>query len=168
MVDAVVSFTIEKLNEFVIKQANIRIGVKDGIEWLKNELGYLLISVNAAEAQHNLPHIRLWIDEVKDVANQAVIILERFSSQQEEQAAHEQGGVLDRMRSFICICNKEVNLYDIGKDIESLKEKIIGIKSRRDEYRINDIIINTPVVQQRKRTFVRAASFDHEKDVRRM
>ncbi|XP_074378500.1 putative disease resistance RPP13-like protein 3 [Apium graveolens] len=165
MVDAAVSFTIEKLSEFVTQQVNIRIGVKDGVEWLKDELGYLLISVRAEEAHQDKDHIRLWTNSVRDVANQALIVLERFSAQQGEHAAHEQGGVLDRMRSFICICKKEANLYDIGKDIESLKEKIIGIKSRRDEYRINDIIINTPDVQQRKRTFLRAASFDHEDDV---
>ncbi|XP_074380593.1 putative disease resistance RPP13-like protein 3 [Apium graveolens] len=165
MVDAVVSFTIEKLSEFVTQQVNIRVGVKDGIEWLKDELGYLLISVRIAEGHQGSDHIRLWTNSVRDVANQALIILERFSAQQEEHAAHEHGGVLDRMRSFICICKKEANLYDIGNDIESLKVKIIGIKSRRDEYRINDIIINTPDVQKRKRTFLRAASFDHEDDV---
>ncbi|WOG92183.1 hypothetical protein DCAR_0311443 [Daucus carota subsp. sativus] len=165
MVDAAVSFAIEKLGEFVSQQVNIRIGVKDGIEWLKDELGYLLISVKAAEAHQDKDHIRLWTDSVKDVANQAVIILERFSSQQEAQAADEQGGVLDCMRRFICICEKEANLFDIGNDIESLKQKIIGIKSRRDEYHISDIIIATPEVQKRRRALLRAASFDHEKDV---
>ncbi|KAL1822316.1 hypothetical protein ACET3Z_009094 [Daucus carota] len=165
MVDAAVSFAIEKLHEFVSKQVNIRIGVKDGIEWLKDELGYLLISVRAAEAHQDKDHIRRWTDSVKDVANQAVIILERFSAQQEQHAADEQGGVLECMRRLICICKKEANLYDIGKDIESLKEKIIVIKSRRDEYHINDIIIATPRVQKRRRTLLRAASFDHEKDV---
>ncbi|XP_074347990.1 putative disease resistance RPP13-like protein 3 [Apium graveolens] len=167
MVDAVVSFTIEKLSEFVTKQVNIRIGVKDGIEWLRDELGYLLTSVRAAEAHQGSDHIRLWTDSVRNVANQALVILERFSAQQQEHEheAHEQGGVLDRMRSFICICKKEANLYDIGKDIDSLKENIAVIKSRRDEYRINDIIINNFDMQQRKRTFLRAASFDHEDDV---
>ncbi|KAL1815126.1 putative disease resistance RPP13-like protein 3 [Daucus carota subsp. sativus] len=165
MVDAAVSFTIEKLHEFVSQQVNIRIGVKDGIGWLKDELGYLLISVRAAEAHQDKDHIRRWTDSVKDVANQAVIILERFSAQREEQAADEQGGVLDCIRRFICICKKEANLYDLGKDIESLKQKMIGIKSRRDEYHINDMIIATPNVQKRRRKLLRAASFDHEKDV---
>ncbi|XP_074378495.1 putative disease resistance RPP13-like protein 3 [Apium graveolens] len=164
MVDAAVSFTIEKLGEFVTKQVNIRIGVKDGIEWLRDELGYLLISVRAAEAHQGSDHIRLWTESVRNVANQALIILDRFGTQQEEHEAHKQGSVLNRMRSFICICQKEANLFDISKDIESLRKRVVGIKSRRDEYRINDMIIATPVVQQRKRTLLRAASFDHEHD----
>ncbi|KAL8127753.1 hypothetical protein AgCh_014615 [Apium graveolens] len=132
MVDAVVSFSIEKLNEFVTKQVNIRTGVRDGIQWLKDELGYLLISVRAAEAHQDKDHIRLWTDCVRDVANQALIILERFSSQKGEYEAHEQGGILDYLRSFICICNKEANIFDVGRDIESLREIVNGIKSRRD------------------------------------
>ncbi|KAL8127756.1 hypothetical protein AgCh_014618 [Apium graveolens] len=125
MVDAVVSFTIEKLNEFVTKHVKIRTGVKDGIEWLKDELGYLLISVRAAEAHQDTEHIRLWTDNVREVSNQAVLILERFTAQQEENSAPEQGGVLHRMWRFICICKKEANLFDIGKEIESLKEKVV-------------------------------------------
>nr|XP_017241244.1 PREDICTED: putative disease resistance RPP13-like protein 3 [Daucus carota subsp. sativus] len=165
MVDAAVSFTIEKLGEFVTQQINIRTGVKDGIEWLRDELGYLLISVRAAEAHQQLDHIRRWTESVKEVANQAVIILERFSAQQEEHASHEHGGVLDRMRNFICICKKEANLFDIGKEIQSLNKTILRIKNRRDEYRITDIITATPAVQQRKRTVLRAASFDYKDDV---
>lgn len=161
MADAVVSFTIEKLNEFVSKQVSIRTGVKDGIEWLKGELGDLLIFVRAAEAHQDKELIRRWTDSVRDFANEADVILERFSAQQEHAAA-EQGGVLDRMRRFICICNKEANLYDIGKEIESLKQKIIVIKRKRDEYHITDIIM---APHQRKRTLLRSASFDHEKDV---
>ncbi|KAL1822312.1 hypothetical protein DCAR_0310141 [Daucus carota subsp. sativus] len=165
MVDAAVSFTIEKLSEFVTHHVNIRIGVKEGIELLRDELSYLLISVRAVESQQNLPHVRLWTDSVRDVSDQAVIILDRFSAQQEEHAAPEHGSVLDRVQSFFCICKKEANLYDIGKDIESLKEKIIRIKTRRDEFHITDIITATPIVQQRKRTLLRAASFDYKEDV---
>lgn len=161
MADAVVSFTIEKLNEFVTKQVSIRAGVKDGIELLKDELGDLIF-VRAAEAHQDKELIRRWTDSVRDFANQAVVILERFSVQQEGHAAAEQGGVLDRMRRFICICNKEVNLYDIGKEIEALKQKIIVIKRKRDDYHITDIIM---APHQRKRTVLRSASFDHEKDV---
>ncbi|KAL1805868.1 hypothetical protein ACET3Z_028936 [Daucus carota] len=153
------------LSEFVTQHVNIRIGVKDDIEWLKDELGYLLISVRAVESQQNLPHVGLWTDSVRVVSNQALIILERYIIQQEEHAAHQHDSVLDRMQSFFCICKKEANLYDIGKDIKSLKEKIMRIKSRRDEFRITDIITATPTVQQRKRTVPRAASFDYKEDV---
>ncbi|XP_017233329.1 putative disease resistance RPP13-like protein 3 [Daucus carota subsp. sativus] len=164
MVDVAVSFAIEKLSEFVTQHVDIRVGVKDGIEWLKDELSYLLISVRAVESQQYLPHVRLWTDSVRVVSDEAVIILDRFSAQQ-EHAAPEHGTVLDRVQSFFCICKKEANLYDIGKDIKSLKEEISRIKSRRDEFRITDIITATPTVQQRKRTLLRAASFDYKEDV---
>lgn len=36
MVDATVSFAIEKLNDFLTQEVNTRTGVKDGVRWLKD------------------------------------------------------------------------------------------------------------------------------------
>lgn len=164
MVDATVSFAIEKLNDFLTRQVNTRIGVRDGVRWLKDELGYLQSSLRNAEANQEIDNqIRLWIDNVRDVANEAVIILERFSVIQEEHAAPKQG-FLDRLRSIICRCNTEADLYDIGKEIESLKRRVVEIKIRRDEYSITNIIAD-PDVQRRRRTLLRTTSFENKVDV---
>ncbi|XP_074373856.1 disease resistance protein RPP13-like [Apium graveolens] len=164
MVDATVSFAIEKLNDFLTQEVNTRTGVKDGVRWLKDELGYLQSSLRNAEANQEMNNlIRLWNDNVRDVANEAVIILERFSVLQEEHAAPKQG-FLDHLRSIIWSCKKEANLYDIGKEIELLKRRVVEIKNRRDEYGIPNIIAD-PDVQRRRRTLLRTTSFENEVDV---
>ncbi|KAL1819784.1 hypothetical protein DCAR_0416098 [Daucus carota subsp. sativus] len=164
MVDATVSFAIGKLDDFLTHGINTRRGVKDGIRWLKDELAYLQSSVRDAEAKQELSYlIRQWIENIKEVANDAVILLERFSALQEEHSDQE-AGVLDRMRSLICMCKKESNFYSIGKEIQSLKGRVIEIKNRRDEYGLNNVL-GTPIVQQRKRTLLRATSFGNLVDV---
>ncbi|KAL1819818.1 hypothetical protein ACET3Z_014687 [Daucus carota] len=165
MVDATVSFAIEKLSDFLTQEVNTRLGVKDGVRWLKDELGYLQSAVRQAELdQESNPLIRQWINNIKDVANDAVIILERFSTLQEEEQAAPRKNVLDCLRSSICMCRKEAKLYDIGKEIESLRGRVVEIKNRRDEYGITNILAN-PIVQQRKRTVLRATSFENQVDV---
>lgn len=163
MVDATVGFAIEKLSDFLTQEVNTRIGVKDGVRWLKDELSYLQSSVRAAEERQELDLIRIWINNIRDVANDAVIILERFSTLQEEHSYLEQG-VLNRLRRSIFMCRKQGNIYDIGKEIESLKARVAEIKNRRVEYGITDVLA-TPMMQQKKRTLLKATSFENQVDV---
>ena len=53
--------------------------MKNGVRWLKDELCYLQSSVRAAEAKQEDELICLWINNVKDVADEAILILERFN-----------------------------------------------------------------------------------------
>lgn len=163
MVDAAVSFAIETLSNFLTQEIYIRIGVKDGVRWLKDELGYLQISVRDAEAKQETDIIRQWINNVKEVANDAVIIVERFNALQEEYASSKQG-ILNCLRSSICMCKKEASLHDIGNEIESLKGRVVLIKNWREEYGIGNILA-TLKVQKKERTLLRAASFENQVDV---
>ncbi|KAL1807133.1 hypothetical protein ACET3Z_030201 [Daucus carota] len=162
MADAVISFAIEKLGDFLVHQANIRIGVRDDIRWLKEELGLLQATVELAESRQEEKLIRLWLNNVRDVANEAVDILKRF---QDGQASLEQGqGHMDRFVNCICICKKEAQLYDIGNNIESLKKRIGVIKERRLEFGIDSILAG-PDVKQKERTLIRASAIDKHVDV---
>ncbi|XP_063940388.1 putative disease resistance RPP13-like protein 3 [Daucus carota subsp. sativus] len=163
MVDATISFAIEKLGDFIAQEVSIRIGVKDGVRWLKDELVYLQSAVRSAELRQDEEQICNWVNNVRDVAHDAVTILRDFNALQQEQAAVKQG-VLDCFRGCVCMYKKEVKLYDIGKDIESLKERIVVIKNRRIEYGI-DNILSTPNVQKKQRTLLRTTAILHQVDV---
>ncbi|KAL1807129.1 hypothetical protein ACET3Z_030197 [Daucus carota] len=160
MADAVISFAIEKLGDFLVHQVNIRIGVRDDIRWLREELGFLQASVKLAESRQGEELIRLWISTVRDVANEAVDILRRF---QDGQASLEQGH-MERFLNCICMCKNEAQLYDIGNDIESLKKRISVIKERRLEYGIDNILAG-PDVKQKERTLIRTSAIDKQVDV---
>ncbi|KAL1807124.1 hypothetical protein ACET3Z_030192 [Daucus carota] len=162
MADAVLSFAIEKLGDFLVHQVNIRIGVIDDIRWLREELGFLQASVERAESRQEEKLISLWLNTVRDVANEAVDILKRF---QDGQASLEQGqGHMDRFLNCICICKKEDDLYDIAHNIESLKKRIGVIKERRVEFRIDSILAG-PDMKQKERTLIRTSAIDKHVDV---
>ncbi|WOG87338.1 hypothetical protein DCAR_0206562 [Daucus carota subsp. sativus] len=163
MVDATVSFAIEKLGEFVAQEVKVRIGVKDGVRWLKDELIYLQSSARYAESRQDEEQIRNWVKNVRDVANDAVTILRDFSAFQQEQEATKQS-VVDCFKASVCMYKKEVKLYDIGKHIESLKERIIVIKNRRIEYGIDNILA-TPNLQQKQRSLLRTTAINNQVDV---
>ncbi|KAL8106865.1 hypothetical protein AgCh_023602 [Apium graveolens] len=59
---------------------------------------------------------------------------------------------------------KEVILSDIGKDIESLKERIVVIKNRRIEYGIDNILA-TSNLQKKQRTLLRTTAIDNQVEV---
>ncbi|KAL8135043.1 hypothetical protein AgCh_009893 [Apium graveolens] len=165
MVDAIVSFAIEKLDDFLTREVNTRIGVKDGVRWLKDELGYLQSSVRDADATQELDHrVRQWINNIKEVANDAVIILERFSALQQEHTAPKHD-VLNCLRSFICLCKKEADLYDYGREIESLKGRVIEIKNRQDEYGITNILATLKIQQRKMSVLLRTTAIDNQVDV---
>ncbi|KAL8106784.1 hypothetical protein AgCh_023522 [Apium graveolens] len=95
--------------------------------------------------------------------NNAVTILSNFSAHQQEYAAPKQG-FLDCVRACICMCKKEVMLSDICKEIESLKKRIVVIKDRRNEYRIDNILA-TPNKQQQERTLLRITAINNQVEV---
>ncbi|XP_074334686.1 disease resistance protein RPP13-like [Apium graveolens] len=163
MVDAIVSLAIEKLGAFIAQEVNILLEVKDNLRWLKDELRYLQSSVRSAESRLEEEQIRNWVEDVRDVANDAIKILSDFSAHQEEYAAPKQG-ILDRVRACVCVCNREVMLYDIGKEIESLQKRILLIKNRRNDYRIDNILA-TPKKQQKERTLLRITAINNQVEV---
>ncbi|XP_017225871.1 putative disease resistance RPP13-like protein 3 isoform X2 [Daucus carota subsp. sativus] len=160
MVDAVVSSAITMLGEFIVQEVNIRLAVKDNVRWLRDELGFLQSSVRQAESRQEEDLVRDWVNNVRDVANDAIAILRKFSDLQQEHAAPKRG-VLDCFRGM---CKKEATLYDIGNDIESLKERIVEIKNRRTDYRIDNILA-TPSKQQKERSLLRTTAIDIEVEV---
>ncbi|XP_074334689.1 disease resistance protein RPP13-like [Apium graveolens] len=163
MVDAIVSFAIEKLAAFIAQEVNILLEVKDNLRWLKDELRYLQSSVRSAESRLEEEQIRNWVEDVRDVANDAIKILSDFSAHREEYAAPKQG-ILDRVRACVCLIKEEVTLHDIGKEIDSLKKRIEVIKNRRYEYGIDNILA-TPDKQQQERTLLRITAINNQVEV---
>ncbi|XP_074332360.1 disease resistance protein RPP13-like [Apium graveolens] len=163
MVDAIVSLAIEKLGAFIAQEVNILLEVKDNLRWLKDELRYLQSSVRSAESRLEEEQIRNWVEDVRDVANDAIKILSDFSAHQQEYAAPKQS-IWDRVRACVCLIKEEATLYDIGKEIDSLKKRIEVIKNRRNDYRIDNILA-TPNKQQKERTLLRITAINNQVEV---
>ncbi|KAK9289072.1 hypothetical protein L1049_017543 [Liquidambar formosana] len=81
MVDAIVSFAVERLGDLLIREVTSLQGVKDEVEWLKNELGRMQCFLQDAEEKQggdNRQAIGKWIKDVKDVAYDAEDVIDTF------------------------------------------------------------------------------------------
>ncbi|XP_049365105.1 disease resistance protein RPP13-like [Solanum verrucosum] len=75
---------------------------------------------------------------LKAVANEAVYILEEYSLDAAKDGDYAVG-FIDRLKACSCICQKEAKFRNIGKDIQSLKERVMDISRKRDTYGITHI-----------------------------
>ncbi|KAE9466170.1 hypothetical protein C3L33_01928, partial [Rhododendron williamsianum] len=147
MVDAVVSFVVERLGELLIEQVVFMRGVRDEVTWLRNKLDMMSCFLKDAEEKQDRDHrVRQWISDVRDVAYDAEDIIDNFILQVEEgEGTPKKMGLKGCFQKYFCICSKHAslieqgNLYGIGKEIDTLKKKLEEIQRNREIFNIRDI-----------------------------
>ncbi|KAG5608720.1 hypothetical protein H5410_020001 [Solanum commersonii] len=123
---------LQKLGDFLIQQVSLRTNLRDEIRWLRTELLFIQSFLRDAELKQSGDHrVQQWVFEINSVANDAVAILETYS--------FEAGKGASRLKACACICRKEKNFYNVAKEIQSLKQRIIDISRRRETYGITNI-----------------------------
>ncbi|KAH0692367.1 hypothetical protein KY285_019464 [Solanum tuberosum] len=135
MADAFVSLTVQKLGDFLIQQVSLRTNLRDEIRWLRTELLIIQSFLKDAEQKKSGDHrIQQWVFEINSIANDAVAILETYS--------FEAGKRASRLKACACICRKEKKFYNVAKEIQSLKQRIMDISRKRETYGITNINSN--------------------------
>ncbi|KAM3235199.1 disease resistance protein RPP13 [Capsicum annuum] len=135
MADAFVSFAVQKLGDFLIQEVNLRLGLREDVQWLRNELLFMQSFIKHAEENPSRDQrVQQWVFEINSVANDAVAILETYSF-----GASDVDGFASRLKACTCICTKETKFYKVGKEIQSLKQRIMDISRKRETYGITDI-----------------------------
>ncbi|KAL3338786.1 hypothetical protein AABB24_027753 [Solanum stoloniferum] len=135
MADAFLSFAVQKLGDFLIQEVNLRLSLREDIQWLQNELLIIQSFLKDAEQKKSGDHkIQQWVIEINSIANDAVAILETYS--------FEAGKRASRLKACACICRKEKKFYNVAKEIQSLKQRIMDISRKRETYGITNINSN--------------------------
>ncbi|XP_060184318.1 disease resistance protein RPP13-like [Lycium barbarum] len=137
MVDAFVSFAVESLGNFLIQEVNLRLSLREEVQWLRNELLFMQSFLKDAEEKQVGDHrVQQWVFDINSVANDAVAILETYSF---EAGKRDDDGFASRLKACTCICSKEAKFYDVSKEIQSLKQRVMDISRKRDTYGIRNI-----------------------------
>ncbi|XP_059308925.1 disease resistance protein RPP13-like [Lycium ferocissimum] len=137
MVDAFVSYAVQKLGDFLIQEVNLRLSLREEVQWLRNELLFMQSFLkDAEEKQVGDQRVQQWVFEINDFANDAVAILETYSL---EAGEGDGDGLASRLKLCACICRKETKFYNVSKEIQSLKQRILDISRKRETYGIRDI-----------------------------
>ncbi|XP_044489462.1 putative disease resistance RPP13-like protein 3 [Mangifera indica] len=144
MVDAVVSFVVERTGDYLIKKAALLSGVKDEVESLKKELEWMnCFTKDAEEKQAGNSMIEQWVSDIREIAYDFEDVLDEFKLQVGDK--DEEGESSERKRGFFTAIGKsvreKVTTYNIGKKIESLKKKLSDVSRRCELYGLRDINI---------------------------
>ncbi|KAG5530895.1 hypothetical protein RHGRI_025746 [Rhododendron griersonianum] len=145
MVDAVVSFIVDRLGGLLIEQVVFLRGVKEDVVWLRSQLQYMLCFLKDAEEKQDVDNrMRKWITDIRDVAYDAEDIIDNFILKVEAEAPKKMG-LKDCFEKYFHICSKhasliqQANLYGIGQEINTLKTKLTQIEQSRVIFGIRSI-----------------------------
>nr|ADL59399.1 HJTR2GH1 protein [Solanum hjertingii] len=140
MADAFLSFAVQKLGDFLIQEINLRLSLREDVQWLRNELLFMQSFLKDAEQkQSGDQRIQQWVFEINSIANDAVAILETYTFEADKGDDDE---FSSRLRACACICRKEKKFYNVAKEIQSLKQRIMDISRKRETYGITNINSN--------------------------
>ncbi|KAH0757040.1 hypothetical protein KY290_020533 [Solanum tuberosum] len=158
MADAFLSFAVQKLGDFLIQEVNLRLSLREDIQWLRTELLFMQSFLRDAEQkQSGDQRIQQWVFEINSIANDAVAILETYSI--------EAGKSASRLKACACICRKEKKFYNVAKEIQSLKQRIMDISRKRETYGITNINSNAGEGPSNQiRTLRRTTSYVDDQD----
>ncbi|XP_057503474.1 disease resistance protein RPP13-like [Actinidia eriantha] len=137
MVDAVVSFVVQRLGELLIEHVIFLQGVRDEVQWLRNKLEYLLCFLKDAEEKQDGDHrIQKWISDIRDVAYDAEDIIDNFILEVEEGRTPKKMGLEEIQR------NQEIfKIGNIGDSREDLAHGRLNQLRRERPYEDNELVI---------------------------
>ncbi|XP_060174804.1 disease resistance protein RPP13-like [Lycium barbarum] len=139
MVDAFVSFAVESLGNFLIKEVNLRLSLKKEVHWLQNELLFMQSFLKDAEEKQDRDHkVQQWVFEINSIANDAVAILETYSF---EAGKGDDDESTSRLKACARICRKEAKFCTVSKEIRSLKQRLKDMSSKQETYGIRRRIV---------------------------
>ncbi|KAK2654257.1 hypothetical protein Ddye_014113 [Dipteronia dyeriana] len=134
MVDAVVSFVVNKLGDFLIQQAVFLRGVENEVRWLRDEMrsmqGFLK---DAEERQYGDGNgmIQGWVSDIRELANDIEDVLDTVNL----NVQRIPGCFPPSVRSCMFYTG---NSYNIGKKIEDFKNRLNDISGRRQRYGLQE------------------------------
>ncbi|XP_060178160.1 putative disease resistance protein At1g50180 [Lycium barbarum] len=111
MVDAFVSFAIQKLGDFLIQEVSLRLSLREDVQWLRNELLFMQSFLkDAEEKQSEYQRVQQWVFEINSVANDAVATLETYNFEADNGG---DDGFASCLKAGACICRKETKFYKV-------------------------------------------------------
>lgn len=129
MAEVAVSTVVTKLAELLLEQAAAATvavshlaGVREQVESLKNELGWMQSFLRDADAkQEGNDRVRMWVSEIRDVAFEAEELIETYVYKVTMQSR------LDKVF-------EPLHLYKVRTRIDKILSKIKSISDRRETY----------------------------------
>ncbi|XXG71012.1 hypothetical protein AAC387_Pa07g0361 [Persea americana] len=126
--EAVVPYIVGKLGDLLIQEAQLLSGVREEVEWIKNELEWIQCFLKDADSKQNTnARVKKWVSDIRDVSYEIEDLIETFIDSRSRRHGLV-GGVVGY-----------ISEHEVAKQIEQIKQKISDISRRRETYGISDI-----------------------------
>ncbi|CAA6670778.1 unnamed protein product [Spirodela intermedia] len=170
MADAVVSYVVNRVGNFLLDEAVFLSEVKDQVEWVKDELLAMECFLKDADAKSKGDErVKNWVRNVREIACRAEDLIESFVLDAQRRGRRSEGFVQTAL-SCVCVPSDSIVLHQFGKEIEAIKTKIRDVNERRITYGIQNLgeeatrkIDDT--VWERRRVVLHASDADLEEAV---
>ncbi|XP_027124557.1 probable disease resistance RPP8-like protein 2 [Coffea arabica] len=161
MADPVISFVIERTGDLLIQKIVFLKDVRQQVERLQNDLVRMRCFLkDADQRQDEDERIRNWVSEIRAAAYDAEDIIEIFASKVEFFTKNK--GLVTKLTYYPL---KIVNLFKIGKEIESLQMRINDIADSREKYDIKNLGEGTSTHGEELRRLRRSSPFNEDRDI---
>nr|XP_010907229.1 LOW QUALITY PROTEIN: probable disease resistance RPP8-like protein 2 [Elaeis guineensis] len=138
VVSSVVSNVVSQLASLVTQEAAFLRGVRDQVEWVKAELSGMQGFLKDAESRRKGDErLESWIREVRDVAYEAEVIIDKVKYMAERR--RQRRGFVGSISRYSHKPCELIRLHKIGSEIKKIKGKIRGISERRARYGIANL-----------------------------
>ncbi|CDP12406.1 unnamed protein product [Coffea canephora] len=161
MADTVISLVIKRTSDLLIQKIVFLKGVRQQVERLQNDLVRMRCFLkDADQRQDDDERIRNWVSETRAAAYDAEDIIEIFASKVEFYTKKK--GLVTKLTYYPL---KIVNLYKIGKEIESLQVRLNDIADSREKYGIKNLGEGMATHGEELQRIRQSPPFSEDKDV---
>uniref|UniRef100_A0A2C9V4N4 NB-ARC domain-containing protein n=1 Tax=Manihot esculenta TaxID=3983 RepID=A0A2C9V4N4_MANES len=134
MVEAIVTFAIERIADAVVREASSLYGVRQGVEQLQTELKRIRCFLKDADSKQDQDErVRNCIAEIRDIAYEAEDIIDTFILKAETGSRKRVWRLIKRVTSMVI---KVPYLHEIGNQIKSIQDKIGSVSTSMLTYNI--------------------------------
>ncbi|KAI3957585.1 hypothetical protein MKW92_027749 [Papaver armeniacum] len=145
MVDAVVSFAVEKLGDALIHEIIFLLGVRDQVQELRDELRRMQCFLKDADAKQQQGDERVcnWVADIRNVAYDSEDVVDTFMLKI-GATPESGGGVLSFIKKKALMVKNLRHLRRVGKEIQAIQAKLKAISASRDAYGIKELPDDKP------------------------
>ncbi|KAJ9175781.1 hypothetical protein P3X46_014297 [Hevea brasiliensis] len=137
MVEAIVSFAIERIADAVVREASSLYGVREQVDQLQTELKRIRFFLKDADSKQNQDdRVRNCVAEVRDIAYEAEDVIDTFLLLKAAKGSIKGVSGLIKRVTLTSMFTEVPILHKLGTQIESIQTKIVRVSASMQTYGI--------------------------------
>ncbi|KAI3443187.1 uncharacterized protein J3R85_000092 [Psidium guajava] len=170
MAEAVIDIIAEKIVLFLTSEAIETVaklwGVKHELEALKDTVSMLQPFLDHAEEQyHKIPHVRRWVEKLKDAFYDAQDVLEEFNIEAMRRELRGHNKMMKEVRTFFSSSNQVAFKLKMSDKVRAVRERIQALQAIKAtwEFNLDERPVHSRVERERRKR--EGHSFIGEEDI---